>query len=76
LNYIGGLGGDGAANVLFSAITLGGATLTKFLTVLLGFELKERRAISAKLSDLLQRWSNFDYSYATWLSENLHRLNE
>jgi hypothetical protein len=62
--------------VLFSAITLGGTTLSKYLTGLLGFELKERRTVSAKMSDLLQRWSDFDYSYATWLSESLHRLNE
>jgi len=50
--------------------------LTKYQTVLLDFESKERRNISTKLSELLQHWSDFDYSYATWLSENLHRFNE
>ena len=50
--------------------------MTKYLTVLENFEPKEKRNISAKLSELLQRWSDFDYSYATWLSENLHRLNQ
>ena len=47
------LGGDDAARVLFSAITLGGTTLTKYLRVLLDFELKERCTISTKLSELL-----------------------
>jgi len=76
LIYIVSLGGDDPARVLFSAITLGGTTLTKYLKVLLDFESKERRNTSLKLSELLQHWSGFDYSYAMWLSENLHRLNE
>ena len=76
MNYIVSLGGDDAAKVLFSAITLGGPTLSKYLTALDDFEPKERRTISVKISELLQRWSDFDISYATWLSENLHRLNE
>ena len=53
LIYIVSLGGDDAARVLFPAITLGGTTLTKYLRVLLDFELKERRTISTKLSELL-----------------------
>ena len=53
LNYIVSLGGDDAAKVLFSAITLGGPTLMKYLTALENFEPKDRRTISAKLSELL-----------------------
>ena len=48
----------------------------KYLTALENFEPRDRRTISAKLSELLKKWSDFDEDYATWLSENLHRLND
>ena len=77
INYIGCLGTDEAALVLFSAITLGRATLSKYLSKALDmFDARERRSVSLKLSELLQRWSSFDPTYAGWLSENLHRLND
>ena len=67
---------DNLARVIFAAILLGGSTLTKFLNVVKDSDQNKNSTVIKKLRYLLQRELNFDEVYASWLSNNLHRLKD
>ena len=67
---------DQLARVVFAAIIIGGKTLRLYLNSFEEYEKSKRGTAQDNLDSLLANDLDFDEIFSTWLSHNLHRLNE